>query len=203
MGLSLSRSSNKLSLSVSGPLLLADFKFAMNNLSTAATAKYVAERSEQDTLQTINAAAARNNVYVTPNDLSPEQQSELVRSSLNAHLQKAQSEQIVAFTDQQVAQMEAEDRSNYKGRKVRIRVTDPKFEPIESFWQDKHTGQVRQGRLKTKSIKGIIDDLSFTKNLLVLRPTLKSRLILPDRKYLVVYVINPETLVPAVEIELL
>ncbi len=49
-------------------------------------------------------------------------------------------------------------------------------------------------------IKGQIEDIAFAKNLLVVKPLLASRLFLPARKEYFVYVINPETLAPTVQI---
>ena len=179
---------------------MADFVSAMTNLTTAETAKLAARQSEQATLQTIESA---NPQYVTPGDLSPEVQDQLVRSSLNAHLQKVQADQIISLTDQQLSQTEIDDKQKYIGKKARITVLDRKFQPLESYWFNDKTGQEREGVLKSKSINGIIHDLSFRKNVLLLKPTLKSRILLPDRKFIFVYVINPETLIPAVDISLI
>lgn len=189
-------------IAISGPLLIANFETAINNLATAETAKYVAEESEQETMRTINSTTAHNSVYVTPEDLSPEAQAEIVRSSVNAHLQKAQSEQINAFADQQVAEMEALTKQNYVGKKVKVSVLDKKFKPLESVWQDKNTGEVTQGTIKSSSISGVIDDINFEKNVIVLRPSFRDKLLVPDRKYIFVYVINPNTLTSTVELSI-
>jgi len=185
---------------VTGQMLVSDFQSAMTNLTTAATANYSAKRSEEETLQTIESA---NPEYVTTRDIDPAIQEALVRSSMNAHMQKVQAEQINSLTEHQVAQMEEEDKQKYLGKKIQIQVIDKDFKPLESFWQDKNTGEIRQGQLKSSTIKGTIEDVAFRKNTLVIKPNLKSRLILPDRKFIFVYVINPDTLVPAVQINLI
>jgi hypothetical protein len=182
---------------LSGQGLVADFLGAMTNLTTAQTAAFVAKQSETQTLATIEAA---NPQYVTPRDLTPEAQDRLVRSSLNAHLQKVQAEQLDAMTEQQLQAAEAAAREQYLGKKLTITVLDPEFEPIESYWFDSKTGEERRGILKTKTIKGSIHDLSLRKNVLMIKPTLVARTILPERKFLFVYVINPNTLQPAVSV---
>ena len=185
---------------ITGKMLVDDFQSAMTNLTTAATANFSAEQSELATLQTIEAA---NPQYVTTRDIAPNVQQDLVRSSLNAHMQKVQAEQITTLTGQQLAQMEAEDRQKFIGKKLKITVLDKAFKPIESYWWNKNTGQYSQGTFKSSTLKGKIEDISFRKNLLIIKPTLKSRIIIPDRKFLFVYVINPQTLEPAVELALL
>ena len=187
---------------LTGGALVADFTAAMTNLATAETAKYAATKSEEDTIATINAAAPTNAVYVTPEDMSPAMQAAVARSSVDAHLKKVQAEQINSFTAQQVAQTEQDDKQNYIGRKVRVTVIDPEFKPLESYWFNNKTGQEGRGNLKFKTAKGRIEDLSLQNNVLVLKPTWGARLVIPERKFLLVYVVNPKSLQPAVRIDL-
>jgi len=185
---------------ISGDLLVSDFISAMTNLTTAETAKYVASQTEQQTMDELrNVSAHTNPVFLTPADIDPQAQAHIARQSLDAHLQKAQSEQISTFTAQQVAQMEVEDRQNYKGKKVQITIIDKAFEPIESIWQDKRTGQYRRGVMK-KAMKGVIEEVDFRQNRLVIKPTFVGGLLVPDRKFFLVYPVNPETLQAAVKL---
>ena len=190
-------------LKVSGDLLIADFQTAINNLSTAETAKFMAAQTEDRTMQAILTAGAGNSIYTTPSDLDEQAKEELLHESLNAHMQKAQSEQISAYANNQVVQLEMAAKKNYIGKKVRLTVKDAKFKPFESIWQDMQTGEVRNGDVTYKAIKGKIEDLSFERNFLLLEPDWVSRLLYKDRKYFVAYVINPETLKPAIGVELL
>ena len=187
---------------ISGDLLVSDFISAMTNLSTAETAKYVAKRTEEQAMDELRSVSAHTNpVFLTPADIDPQAQAHIARSSLDAHLQKAQSEQIEAFTGRQVADLEAAARLNYKGRKVRVDIVDSAFGPIESVWFDKRTGQYRQGAMK-KGIRGIIEEVSLGHNRLVIKPTLIGGLLVPDRKFFFVYPVNPQTLQAAVKIAL-
>lgn len=190
-------------IKISGDLLVSSFQTAINNLSTAETAKYVAQQTESRTMQAILSSGASNAIYTTPNDLDEKAKEELLHESLNAHLQKAQSEQISAYANSQVIQLEAEAKKNYIGKKVRIVVKDQKFKPLESIWQDLRTGEVRNGEVNYKAIKGHIEDLSFERNVLVIQPDWISKLLYKDRKYFLAYVINPDTLKPAIGVELL
>lgn len=198
------RAEQALATTVSGSLLVSDYRSAMTNLTTVETAKYMARQSEQATIHTIESAAlGNNNVFVTPGDIPATSQETLVKSSVNAHLQKVQAEQLKSFTAEQIAQMEQEDKRKYIGKKIRITVTDSAIEPVESLWFDNKTGKYHKGIIKNKVIKGLIEDIVFAKNLLVIKPLWTSRLFLPARKDYFVYVINPDTLAPAVDISLL
>lgn len=188
---------------ISGDLLIADFQTAINNLSTAETAKFVAAQTENRTMEAILSAGAANAIYTTPDDLGDSAKEQLLHESLNAHLQKAQSEQIQAYANSQVMQLEAAAKEEYIGKKVRIIVKDPKFKPLESIWQDVQTGEVRNGEVTYKTIKGKLQDLSFERNVLVIEPDWISKMLYKDRKYFLAYVINPENLKPAIGVELL
>jgi ABC-type transporter MlaC component len=186
---------------VSGRSLVDDFLAAMTNLSTAKTARYVAEQTEQDALQTINyVGAGQASGAVTPAGITPELQQAMVRSSLDAHVQKAQAQQITAYTSQQLAETEQTARQKYVGKTVKVGIIDATFQPVETYWWNSNTGQFDQGTIKFKSIKGVIDEVQLEQNRLILKPTFGSRLMLPQRKFVVVYIINPKNLQPAVSL---
>jgi len=187
---------------LTGPALITDFVAALTNRATAETAQFEAARTERDTIQAINAAAPHNAVYVTPGDMSPAMQAAVARSSVDAHLKKVQAEQITAYTEEQLRKLELATRAKYIGRRVRVGVLDPHFKPLESYWFNTRTGRESRGTLRFRNAKGIIEDLSLRNNVLILRPTIAQRLIIPDRKYIIVYPINPANLQPAVRLDL-
>lgn len=187
---------------LTGPSLLADFVAALTNRATAESAQYEAARTEQDTIQAINAAAPHNAVYVTPEDMTPAMQAAVARSSVDAHLKKVQAEQITAYTEQQLRKLELTARAKYIGRRARVTVLDPHFKPLESYWFNNRTGRESRGSLKFRTAKGFIEDLSLRNNVLILRPTMAHRLIIPERKFLIVYPINPSNLQPTVQLDL-
>ncbi|HUP26176.1 MAG TPA: hypothetical protein VM124_00840 [Candidatus Limnocylindrales bacterium] len=195
---------NANSIELNGRLLIADFQSAIANLVTAETAKYAAEQSEQATMQTLETVSAQNNgVYVTPRDIPQVSQEALVKSSLDAHIKKVQAEQITSYTAVQISQLEAEDKQKYIGKKMQVIVLDKDIGAIQSYWHDNQTGQSSQGLVKANAIKGVLEDMSFDKNLLIIKPLLASRLLLSARKYFLVSVVNPQTLQPIIDIRLL
>ncbi len=182
---------------------MADFHSALINLVTMDAAKAEAQRSEADITGALQYNMPGNGVYITPGDITPEAADLVMKNSVDAHLKKVQAAQITSYTTVQVSQLQIDDIEKYKGRKVRVtRLSDAKdiFVPL---WADNRTGSMRRGTFKSKSVTGVIDDISFDQNALVLTPTLWSRTIQPARKYFLVSVISMETLTPDVKIELL
>jgi hypothetical protein len=137
-----------------------------------------------------------------PQNITPAMAESIAKNSVDAHIKKAQATQIQQFTTAQVAQLQQDDIAKYKGRKVRVTrlVDNPNvFAPL---WADKYTGELRESQFKGRIITGTIDDLTFGQNVLVLKPMLVSRTMLPGRKYFVVRVIDVQSLAPAVKIDL-
>lgn len=193
---------NNVKPSFDGETLVSEFLSVITNLTTAKTAIEIAQQSESATLRSIAAIQPRTNeMYVTPGDVPAVSQESLVRDSLDAHLQKVQAEQIDALVQTQNKRLQ-QDIPKYLKRKVTIGVIDASFQPIESYWFNSRTGQYDQGTLKASTIGGVISEISFLKNVIVVKPSLGSRILLPKRKFFMVYVINPQTLLPAIKISL-
>lgn len=191
-------------LVTSGDALVADFQSAIANLVTMETAQYAAELSERAAIQTIQTAdRGSNGLYVTPRDIPDAAQQLLLHSSVDAHIKKVQAQQIASYTAGQIAELEATDIKTYLGKKIQVDVIDQEIGAVESYWHDDKTGKESRGVIKAKTVKGIIEELSFSKNLLVIKPLLASRLILSARKFFLVSVINPTTLSPLVSIKLI
>lgn len=174
----------------------------MTNLSTAHTAEYYARQSEEQALKSITEIQSQSySGYGTSQNVPVTSQESLIRSSVDAHLQKVQASQISAQVSMNNATSE-QNAQTYIKRKVRITVIDPVFQPIESYWLNANTGQYDRGQLKTMTIKGTITEISLQNNYLVLKPDFASRLLLPRRKFFIVYVVNPQTLLPSIIISL-
>lgn len=188
----------------SGSELVADFQSAIANLVTMETAKYAAKQSENEAIRTIETVSSNSNgVFVTPGDIQVAAQQSLLRSSLDTHIKKVQAQQIESFTAAQISAIEQKDSNRFCGKKVHIAVADSSLNPIESYWYDDRSGQESRGVIKAKSVKGTLEEISFSKNLLIIKPLLASRMILSSRKYFVVSVINPQTLMPLVNVRFL
>jgi hypothetical protein len=196
------RAGTSTGMSLSGEQLIGDFLAAMTNRAAAETAHVIAEQSEKDTLQTLAGTGAAPSGYLSPGNIPEPVQQNLVRSSLDAHIKKVQAEQVRALALNQLVQMQAENEAAYLNRKVEIKIIDPSVQPVESYWFHEQTGQESIGVIKKAVVKGFIRTIELDKNLLILEPTLSARLINPARKYFLVYVINPQTLTPTVNIKL-
>lgn len=191
-------------LAVDGHLLVADFHSSLINLVTNEVAQAQAKHSEQNITEALKySSGAVNGVFIQPTDITPAAAEYVMKNSVDAHLKKVQAEQINSYTTEQVTQLETEDISKYKGRKLRITKLDETKDTFVPLFANNHTGQFRHGTFTGKSITGAVEDMSFENNTLVVVPGLTSRTLVPDRKYFLVHVINMDTLVPAVKIELI
>lgn len=187
---------------ISGDRLVTDFQAAITNLSTAETAKYAAKMSEAETTQILQQLGAGNGLYLTPDDIPDEAKDRLVQDSLDAHIKKVQSEQISAAATQQIAQINLQLNQLYRNKKVLVTSLGGNFQPIDVISFNNKTGQ-HVTHASHKTIKGYIQEIAVEQNALVLRPSLGTLFLSPDRKNYFVYVINPETLQPAVRISLM
>jgi hypothetical protein len=192
----------KPSVGISGDLLVADFNTAVANIITMDVAQAEALRSEASVTAALSYTAATNGAFLQPQNISPAMAESIAKNSVDAHIKKAQASQIQQFTTAQVAQLQQEDLTKYKGRKVRVTRLNNNPDVFIPLWADKYTGQLRNGQLKGRIVTGTVDDLSFEQNVLVLKPLLAARTILPGREFIVVHVIDLTTLAPAVKIDL-
>ena len=174
---------------------------ALTNLVSMERAKYAADVSEQTVLNELSNLNRSNGIYVRADDISEEAGQRVLKESVNAHLTKVQSEQIVSAAQAEVARLEEETKKKFVGKKVQISVRDKNLDVVDQVLVDKNTGQYRVSKFTAKSIKGTIENISFADNLLVLKPTLKSRMIVPNRLLVHVYVINLEDMTPNIVIK--
>lgn len=186
-----------------GNLLVSNFLAAVTNIVTAKTAEIAAKRSEQDTLLTIESLNTANGLYVTPEDIPTDIKDRLVRESLDAHLKKAQSEQISHAAIGQMKLLEQQTIKEFQGKKVIVRVLDHSARPLEGVWYDPKANKFTSQVMKTTQVRGIIKEIRLNQNVLILIPTITTRLMWPKQQNFVVYVVNPNTLQPAVTINVL
>lgn len=186
----------------SGELLIEQFRSAMMTLATVDQAKHIAKQSEQETLSSLASLPSQNS-YVTPNDIPTELEAAVAQSSLNAHLQKVQSEQMAVQGSAFVSQMEADVLKTYKGRKVRVSVLEPKLEPVEAYGYDGQSGHYYLTKARPRSFSGVIEDVRLDSNMLVLRPSMLKQLFSGKIAYYIVFAINPQTLQPLIRLSLI
>jgi len=189
---------NKNKTSLNRISLIDEFHSAITNIATMNTAKAIAEYSEQDTLQVLQQMNTSNGVYLTPNDIPDEVKDQLTKTSLDAHLKRVQSEQITRTAIEQVINREEHVKKQYLGKRLTLHAVDTSFEPFESAWVNTTSGNLSISSIKNRIVKGTVEDISFEKNLIILKPSYFSNLLTPRRKYYLIHVINTKTLAPAV-----
>lgn len=158
-----------------------------------------AERSETELMQRLNEASRGS--LLNPSNLQAVGQDYVVRASLDAHIKKVQAEQLQSMTSTQISQLIMEDQLAYRGKRVRITVLDNDFEPFDAVWFDRQSGY-RTSTYRKRTIEGKIEEVGIEKNMLVIKPKRLMQLLAGNLQYYIAYVINPDTLQPAVEITL-
>lgn len=185
---------------VSGQLLLADFQSAFVGLATAQLALDEAHRSEEAIVSELHSLTGQT--YLNPGGISPMRQNDIGRASVSAHVMKVQADQLQQMSQQQLIALQDEVASNYIGKKVLITPLEASQSPFDTVWFNQHSGY-RSNQNTKKQIKGTIAEVALDKNLLVVKPTLFPRMINSELNAYFVYVIDPLTAQPAVEITLL
>ena len=182
------------------PDLIQSYINALTNLVSMDRAKYAAKQSEQDLMQGLGSLGVSNGIYLTSDDIPAEFGDKVVRDSVNAHLVKIQSEQISQATIAEVSRAELEANKLYIGKKIQITIDDRESDVVDAVYLDSNSSNYRVSKYNAKKIKGTIEEISFKNNLLVIKPTLAARLIVPSRVFIHVYVINLDLMKPNISI---
>ncbi len=183
-----------------GTDLLEHFKNALILRSTAKYAKEEAERSEQETVQGLDAIS--RGTYLNPSIVPIDLQNQLTRASVDAHIKKVQANQIDESSRQQMTELQENANQKYVGKNVIVTILNKSAKPVESIWLNPNTGQYYNGVLNTKSVTGTIEEIMLEKNALLLKPHFWSRVGAKNRKYFLAYVISPDTLEAFVKFDL-
>lgn len=192
---------SKKAQNISGNLLLSDFQSAFITLATAEYARQEARHNEQAVVSEL--ASLSSHAYLQPGSIDLSRQPGIERASLNAHVMKVQAEQIQQMSVQQLAQVEEQIQHDYIGRKVLVSALGGAPEsPFDAVWFNPGTGY-RSNALNKRQVRGVIKEISLSKNLLVLKPLGATRFINRDLTAYLVYPINPEVLEPLITIDLL
>lgn len=184
----------------SGAQLVADYQATMINLAGAEISAAEAAQSEQlatGALQYFNGGGVLN-----PSLIPSDSNAQIARASVDAHIKKIQAEQYKQMSQTQLTNMMRDTNRQYKKKPVTIRVLDPAKKPIESLWFNKQRGY-STATVNTKQLKAVIEEVWLDKNTLLVKPRLVSRVFEPNRKNYLIYIIDPETLQPMVELDLI
>jgi hypothetical protein len=182
-----------------GQQIVNDFKNAIIMRSTAEYAKEEAARSENETVKGIDAIS--RGAYLNPGVVPADIQEQITRASVDAHIKKVQANQLSQTSKGQIMEMQINAEKNYKSKNVKITVLMRDEKPIESIWLDPRSNQYYPGILNTKSISGKIEEILLNKNSVMIKPNFLSRVSANNRKFFLVYVINPKNLEPMVKFD--
>lgn len=185
---------------VTGQQLVADYQSALISIATSNAADFEAKRSESELLDNLNSMSNGN--YLNPVNIDQNFGENVARASLDTHIKKIQAEQIKTMSNTQLIETLSNDEKDFKGKRVKILSLNKDFQPFEALWFNDQTGY-NPSIYKKKAIEGKIEELLIEKNALIIKPKILSRILVNDLKFFIVYVINPNTLEPAVSIELL
>jgi hypothetical protein len=194
------RRRKKSGLIVNGDTLIQDFLTVFNNIVLVENLKYIAEQNEETTVAGISSVLPRNGVYVEPGDIAPDLKEQLATASVNAHMQKAQAQQIEKFSMTQLRELEDSAKAKYVGRKVRVQLLNRVLNPVDTHWFDTLTGRYNVNQHSPRKIVGIITDIDLNSNSILLKPTMAARAVNKSVKQHRVYIINPTGLKPLVRI---
>ena len=194
------RKQKKGELPVFGTSLVEEFVSSFNNQVLILSLKHEAEQNEQRALSSIASAGSYGAVYVLPQDIPVDQQAIIAKTSVNAHMQKAQALQAEAYSAQQQQIQEQLLRSKYVGLKVLVRVMSNSQSPVETCWRNKKTGELSYTQWSPKKLAGIIQDIDLEKNSITMRPTRLRRSMNQAVQYYRVYIMNPDNAQPMVSL---
>lgn len=181
-----------------GAALTGLFEAAMINL--AGTEISAAEARESEQLATNALGYFAQDGVLNPALIPTDANAEIARASVDAHIKKLQAEQYEALGQSQLADMQEQVKA-YVGKKLQITVLDRAKKPISSLWFNAQKGY-SANEVDTAGIRGTIEEVWLEKNALLLKPRLSSRIFEPNRKNYIVYVIDPYTMKPMVDIRL-
>lgn len=183
----------------SGQFLLNDFQAAFVAAATLQVAKNEAERSENILMNQLTSMGG--GTYLNPSAMDGALQTDVTRASLDAHIKKVQVAQMDAMSADQLQAMSIQDTNDYVGRKIRVTPKGRRKDVIESVWFNPQTGY-RVSPMTRSQITGIITEVWLDKNVLVVKPAFLSRTINPELKQYLVYVVDPATLEPMIDLTL-
>lgn len=180
-----------------GQQLIADFQTAVLSVATSSVASHEASRSEEDLMGFLSNVS--RGTYLQPGRLAENEQQIITRASVDAHLKKAQAEQVQKMSRQQIAYLNDQNEKKWRGRKVKIQVLSPERQPIKGVYFDQRNGS-RMSPMKGRFITGVVEDILLEKNTLILRPTVLGKWTHTGLQGYIVSIIDPATFVPMVKI---
>lgn len=179
-------------------LLLADYQIALVALMSSEAAMHEAERTESELLAQLQQVGG--GTYLQPGLMDENVKNDISLASVDAHIKKVQASQLKALSQEELKMLGDKAQKMYSKKKVKVVVVNKKINPIESVWQNKHTGAYRYGSMNKAAISGTIEEVILQNNILVVKPTWKASLLMPELKYYFVHVLDMGTMEPNIEL---
>lgn len=184
-----------------GKSLVQEFVQAVNNEVLVLSLKNEAMHNEQRALGGVTAFSGAGNTY-EPDNIPIEQQLDIARTSMNAHMQKAQAMQAEAYNSEQLHEASKMLRERYEGHRVIVRVVSKGEKPVQSYWRDMMTGKLSATLRSPKKLSGTIEFINLAGNFIIVRPGVLAKAVNHNLEYHRVYIINPATLEPMVSLSI-
>lgn len=189
-------------MNAEGQQLVEAFKNTMMTMATVETAKYHAQHSEDQALSSIGSLKQTGKPYVTPEDVPEHLKEPIAHASLKAHFQKAQAEQLVHHHKTNMAEINHATTEQYRNKKARIIILNPKNYPLIIRLKDKYSGNNYYTKSSAKKVRGIIVGVDLPNDALTLKPTWLTRLFNRTVREYIVHIVDPSTHEPLVEISI-
>lgn len=176
------------------PQLIADFQTVVLALAMKDAAMDEANRSENELMDYLGMVS--RGTYLQPATLAQNEQKLITQASVDAHLKKAQAEQVATMSESQVRALVA-DSKRWVGQKVQIRALDASKQPFRGHYFDKSHGN-RLSELRTREVSGVIEEVLMEQNALILRPSVLRKWAQTGLQAYVVTLIDPSNFTPLV-----
>jgi len=183
-----------------GIQLVADYLSTLIAVATSKAAKDEASQSENQIYNELSGFSKAG--FLNTGGLEETLEKSIGRESLNAHIKKIQADQIKALTDSQIQALTKENLDKYVGKQVEIRSLKKDESPFDLMFFNPQSGY-KSAPYNKPAIKGKIKDVLLTKNVLMVDPSNFSKFMKSGLDSYVVYVIDPETAEPMVDINFL
>jgi len=183
-----------------GIQLIADYQSTLIALATSQAAKQDASQTENQVYSQLNSMSKGG--FLNTGGIEEALAKDMSHESLNAHVKKVQAEQIESLTKAQIQNLLKEDAEKYVGLKVEIKSLKKGESPFDLVFFNPQKGY-KSAPYNKPSIKGKIKEVLLTKNVLMVDPSNFSKFMKTDLDSYAVYIADPQTLEPMVDIKVL
>jgi hypothetical protein len=186
---------------IDGINLVLDYQNTQVMLTTIDGAEHQAKQTENNILSQFSSYKQAEVGIVRSTDLPLSDDSRLVHDSINAHLQKVQSEQIKQQGISRIRDLGHNANVNYLSKKIKVNVLGKVNRPFHSIWTNKLSGAQSFSKNVAPALSGVISEIDLVNNYLVIKPTAFRRLVNSQTTGYYVEIISLDSLQPMVDIQ--